>query len=96
VQKLAELKLVRYERYGAVSLMELGFKMGASLLRRHNTVEKLLRILGVSEDHILEETEKIEHTISEETLKCFYDFAAFIQDEREFVERYGAFRTGQK
>lgn len=93
VQKLAELKLVRYERYGVVSLMEPGFKMGASLLKRHDTVEKLLRVLGVSEEHVLEETEKIEHTITEETLKCFYDFAEFIQGERELIDRYNSYRA---
>lgn len=95
VQKLAELKLVRYERYGVVSLLEPGFRMGASLLKRHDTVEKLLRVLGVSEEHLLEETEKIEHTITEETLKCFFDFAEFIQGERELIDKYREFRTGR-
>ena len=69
VQKLNELGLLKYEKYGYIMLEEKGKEIGESLLNRHNTIEALLRILGISSNHILSETEKVEHTLSEDTDK---------------------------
>ena len=80
VQKLAELKLLKYEKYGILLLEEDGKRLGETLLNRHNVIESFLRILDVSESEVLEETEKIEHTISKQTTKCFQDFVQFIKD----------------
>jgi Mn-dependent DtxR family transcriptional regulator len=80
VQKLAKLKLLKYEKYGIVILEKKGIKLGELLLKRHKTVESLLTILGVNSNFILEETEKIEHTISGETLECINNFINFLNE----------------
>jgi Mn-dependent DtxR family transcriptional regulator len=80
VQKLAKLKLLKYEKYGIVILEKKGIKLGELLLKRHKTVESLLTILGVNSNLILEETEKIEHTISGETLERIYNFINFLNE----------------
>ena len=41
VQKLAELKLLKYEKYGVVTLEQDGKKLGQVLLNRHNIIESL-------------------------------------------------------
>ncbi|MGV8983605.1 transcriptional regulator MntR [Clostridium sp.] len=92
VQKLAELKLLVYEKYGVLVLEEDGKKLGASLLNRHNIIENFLRILDVSEPDILEETEKIEHTLSNKTTKCFQDFVKFIKDNPQILVEYKTYR----
>lgn len=79
VQRLSELNLLKYEKYGILVLEESGKIMGAELLKRHNIIEKFLRALDISEDVILEETEKIEHTISSETLKRFEEYISFLE-----------------
>lgn len=91
VQKLSEMKLIDYEKYGIIILTDQGKEMGNFLLNRHNTIESFLRILGVAEN-ILEETEKIEHTISNKTLEYFDDFIKFIQLNPEVVSKLDAFK----
>jgi Mn-dependent DtxR family transcriptional regulator len=92
VQKLAALKLVNYQKYGILELSEQGKQAGASLLLRHNTIEKFLRALGVKESNILEETEKTEHTISNETLGCISVFLDFIECNSTFFAQFDLFR----
>lgn len=67
VRKLSELGMVDYRKYGIISLTKTGSEIGRFLLHRHNTIETFLRILGVS-DNLLVETELIEHAISVDTL----------------------------
>jgi len=92
VQKLAELKLLKYKKYGVLVLEEDGKKLGEALLNRHNIIESFLRILDVSEPEVLEETEKIEHTISVQTTKCFQDFIQFINNNPEIEAQFKAYR----
>lgn len=80
VQKLAKLKLLKYQKYGIIILERKGIKLGEILLKRHKTIENLLTVLGVNNDIVLEETEKIEHTISDDTLSCFSNFVSFLNE----------------
>lgn len=96
VQKLAEIKLLKYEKYGVLVLEEGGKVLGEALLNRHNVIESFLRILDVSESDVLEETEKIEHTISKQTTKCFQDFVQFSKDNPEIVIEFKTYRKAIK
>jgi len=96
VQKLAEIKLLKYEKYGVLVLEESGKVLGEALLNRHNVIESFLRILDISELDVLEETEKIEHTISKQTTKCFQDFVQFIKDNPEIVIEFKTYRKAIK
>ncbi|BCZ46567.1 Fur family transcriptional regulator [Clostridium gelidum] len=96
VQKLAEMRLLKYEKYGILVLEDTGKLLGQALINRHNVIESLLRILDISELDILEETEKIEHTISNQTTKCFQDFVQFIKDNPEIVIEFKTYRKNLK
>lgn len=96
VQKLAELKLLKYERYGILKLEEDGNKLGEALLNRHNTIEEFLRIFGIPDNDILDETEKIEHTISKETAKCFRDFVEYVKFNPNIVSEFKAYRNSSQ
>lgn len=93
VQKLAELKLLKYEKYGVVILEDSGKKLGEALLNRHNVIENFLRIIDISENDILGETEKIEHTISRSTADCFYDFVQFIKNHPNIIAEFKTYRN---
>lgn len=93
VQKLGELNLLKYEKYGFIMLEESGKAMGESLLKRHNTIEAILKVLGVPEKMILTETEKVEHTIGPETIKCFEEFVNFIKNNPDVVIRFNSYRS---
>jgi Mn-dependent DtxR family transcriptional regulator len=92
VQRLGELNLIQYERYGVILLKEDGRKLGEFLLRRHNMVESFLSLLGIPEEQILTETEKMEHTISENTVKCFEEFISFIKDNPDVIYRFQTYK----
>ena len=82
IKKLDELNLSTYEKYGFIRLTSTGNEYGEYLLTRHNTVERLLRIIGVN-NTILEETEKIEHVLNKETLEKIIDFINIIDKNPE-------------
>ena len=92
VQRLGKLNLLKYERYGVIILKDEGKILGEILLKRHNIIENFLQILGIPEKILLIETEKIEHTISEETTKCIMNFIAFIDDNPDVTNAYEEYR----
>ncbi len=67
VQKLGELGLLKYRKYGMIVLTERGSEIGGYLLKRHEIIENFLRTIGITEN-LLKETELIEHSVSPGTL----------------------------
>lgn len=92
VQKLAEIKLVDYEKYGILTLSQEGQKLGQKLLERHNMIEDFLRLLGITKG-VLEETEKIEHTINTNTLKSLTKFVSFLKSRPDIIADFEKFKT---
>ncbi len=93
VQKLAEINFLKYEKYGVIMLKEEGKMRGESLLKRHNTIKEFLEMLGVSEKDTLEETEKVEHTISKTTVRCFENFINFMKENPDVYNKYKSWFT---
>lgn len=92
MKRLAEIGLVNYEKYGIITLSEKGKELGQALLERHLVIEKFLQLLGVKGD-TLEETEKIEHTISEHTLECIANFVDFLKNNPEVINQFNDFQS---
>jgi Mn-dependent DtxR family transcriptional regulator len=93
VQKLAILKLIKYQKYGILELEDAGKHIGASLLARHKMVERFLKVIGVKDSVILEETEKTEHTVSKETMNCMSIFLEFLELSPAFSNEYETFKN---
>ena len=75
LQKLAEKKLVNYERYQGVSLTSLGIKSAVGVIRKHRLWELfLVEKLGYSWDEVHEIAEQLEHIHSESLVKKLYIF----------------------
>ncbi len=90
VQKLGELGLIKYKKYGVVEMTATGKELGAYLLSRHNTIERFLSTIGIAEN-LLKETELIEHNISANTQKHMQIFNRFFDTYPEFARRLRAF-----
>jgi len=95
VQKLADINLVNYKKYGIILLNDAGQKKGRALLDRHRTIEEFLLLLGL-EEGVLEETEKIEHTIGPQTLRCIAGFVRFFKSHQDFIDAYHKYRMPEK
>lgn len=89
VQKLTELELLDFEKYGIIRLTEAGEELGEFLLERHMTIEGFLINLGV-QDSLLIETEMIEHHVSLTTLNKIVQLNRFFHDHpgihRQFLD----------
>jgi len=84
VQKLTDLGYVRFEKYGLIQLTTKGNDLGEYLLKRHQIIEKLLIQIGVS-DNLLEQTEKIEHNLSENTLEKIENLVQFLTGNQNWL-----------
>ncbi|MDD3169380.1 MAG: iron dependent repressor, metal binding and dimerization domain protein [Eubacteriales bacterium] len=93
VQKLGLMNLLQYERYGVIILRAEGKKLGELLLLRHNIIEAFFRLIGAKAETLLAETEKVEHTLSDETVKCFEQFIAFIEENPDVLIRFKNFKV---
>ncbi|GAB6149735.1 MULTISPECIES: transcriptional regulator MntR [Clostridium] len=91
VQKLSKLGLINYEKYGVIVLKDEGKRIGNALLKRHKIIENFLTLIGVSSSGILEETEKIEHTINPETLKCINNLLSFFENNLDVLNQFKSF-----
>jgi DtxR family Mn-dependent transcriptional regulator len=75
ISKLALLGYAEYDRYEIIRLTGKGLQTGEYLLKRHDTVECFLKLIGC--ENPLEETELIEHSLSGSTvtaLACLLDY----------------------
>lgn len=67
VFKLAGQEYLKYEQHEIILLTDKGRTLGSFLLARHNTVDSVLRLIGIRDS--LEETELIEHSLSRNTVR---------------------------
>ena len=95
VQRLSELKLLKYEKYGLIVFEEKGKALGELLYKRHMVIEEFFRLIGVSEAQILEDTEKVEHTISIDTLNCFEQITKFFKENPENLKAYNNYLSSK-
>ena len=66
-RELARQGWIEFHPYGTASLTKKGRQLGAYLLYRHDTIHRFLCWLNQSENE-LEQTEKIEHFLSRDTV----------------------------
>ncbi|MEW6035878.1 MAG: metal-dependent transcriptional regulator [Candidatus Micrarchaeota archaeon] len=66
--KMAQKGLVRYQRYGEISLTQRGAAEGARVLRKHRLIERFLAFIGLRR-HVHEEACILEHAVSDQVEK---------------------------
>lgn len=92
IQKLSDMDLLKYERYGVIMLKDRGKTLGRTLLDRHNCVESFLKLLSINEG-LLEGTEKIEHTISGDILIGLNRLISFFNENPHIYQQFEAFHV---
>ncbi len=91
VQKLSELGLLKYQKYGIIFLTDKGKEIGEFLLKRHNIIQSFLEMIGIKED-LLVETELIEHNISSNTLNNIKILNDFFETRPEILKLFRDFK----
>jgi Mn-dependent DtxR family transcriptional regulator len=85
VQKLGELGLLNYKKYGIIILSENGKKIGEYLLERHNIIEHFLRLTGCKDD-LLQQTELMEHNINPSTVHKIDILINFFYENKNILD----------
>lgn len=73
INRLKDLNIVYFERYGNVSLTDKGKEIGSYLLWRHNILKAFFKKINKSY-YSLEQVEKIEHFIDYQTILNIEDW----------------------
>ncbi|MEJ5928312.1 metal-dependent transcriptional regulator [Corynebacterium sp. H128] len=67
IKRLGAQDLVHHERYGGITLTDLGRSLALGMARRHRLIETfLVRTLGYSWDEVHTEADMLEHAVSDE------------------------------
>jgi DtxR family Mn-dependent transcriptional regulator len=82
IKTLKRRRLVHQEHYGYIRLTERGQKLAAAVRDRHEVVSNFLEnILGLDPETASKDACKIEHAISQETMKRLEAVAAYLRSE---------------
>ncbi|MEX2356240.1 MAG: transcriptional regulator MntR [Thermaerobacterales bacterium] len=89
IQRLDEQDFVVYERYRGLILTGKGEDVGRAMRRRHRTLEKFLRLIGVDDEQtVQEDVEGIEHHVSRRTIECIRQLVDFAVERPEWFEDF--------
>lgn len=91
VQKLGQLGLLRYEKYGIVRLTPEGERVGRFLLDRHNIIEGFLRNIGVDQK-LLINVELIEHNVTTNALNKIEILNRFFEEYPDILKQLEEYR----
>jgi len=92
VQRLGQLGLLIYKRYGIIVLSDYGRKIGEYLLERHNIIENFLRLIRCDDD-LLKQTELIEHNISSATVYKIESLTSFFRENKGLLESFHLYQN---
>lgn len=89
VAKLAGEGYLVHERYRGMKLTDLGSRVARSVIRRHQTIEELLSMLGVSKKVAYEDAEGIEHHVQPVTIEKLEGLVVFLRKNPACLEEIG-------
>lgn len=90
MRRLHEQGYAVYEKHRGLTLTASGEKVALGIRRRHKTVSEFLRMLGVDEDCLQQDTEGIEHHISSQTIARLESLVEFLRSHDDVL---GDFQT---
>ena len=79
VVKLAKGGYLVHQRYRGMKLTEAGTRVARSVVRRHQTIEVLLSMLGVPKKVAYEDAEGIEHHVQLATFQRLESLVEFLK-----------------
>ncbi len=85
VRRLAARGYVNYERYRGFSLTPSGRKVAEHIKTRHETLTRLLELMGLDGETIQAEVEGIEHHLKPRTLALFAQLVKFWEKHPEHL-----------
>jgi Mn-dependent DtxR family transcriptional regulator len=94
LQRLHDQGYVVYEKYRGLILTAEGAKVAESVKFRHDTLMRLLNMLGLHGAQTLADVEGIEHHVSGETINRLAAFVAYLEANPAVLRNFEAAATG--
>lgn len=91
MRRLHEQGFAVYEKHRGLTLTDAGERVALRIRRRHKTVSEFLRLLGVEEECLQQDTEGIEHHISSPTIARLERLVEFLQANPDTVDQFHQF-----
>ena len=86
--RLDELGYAIYEKSRGLTLTSAGERVALQIRRRHHYVSEFLRMLGVEEKCLQQDTEGIEHHISPQTMKRLEAFVEYLRNNERVMQDF--------
>jgi Mn-dependent DtxR family transcriptional regulator len=88
VRRLASRGFVNYEKYRGFTLTDEGRAVASHIQARHETISKLLQLVGLGPETVEQEAEAIEHHLRPETLQVFSKLVDFWHHHPEHLRKF--------
>lgn len=92
--KLAALGYLNYDRYEIIQMTDIGWEIGQYLFKRHEAVERFLKLIG--NPNPLKETELIEHSLSPSTVSAITTLVEFFQSDPAAQKNYEEYKRAKE
>lgn len=91
IKSLSQKEIVKHQDYGTIELTEKGKKIGRLLLIRHETIMSFFKLLDIN-DKLTEQTEIIEHGITDETLISISFLVSFFNENQDILRLFNDYK----
>lgn len=92
VQKLDKNEYLIYEKYRGFVLTPKGKKTGKRLVYRHELLEQFLEMIGVDQENVYDDVERIEHHLSWNAIDRIGDLVQYFEERPERLEELRQFQ----
>lgn len=92
MRRLHEQGYAIYEKHRGLTLTKTGEELALQVRRRHKAVSEFLRMLGVDEDSLQQDTEGIEHHISSQTMHRLESLVEYLKAHPDVVIDFQRFK----
>lgn len=84
LNKLKEMKLIEYEKYGFIELTDYGKNIAEMVYKRHSCLSKFFEVvLMMDPEAANNEACKVEHVLTPDTCRRIHKFLSFFETEKE-------------
>ena len=91
LQKLDEKKYLEYEKYHGINLTTMGKHVADSIRRKHSTLLEFFEILNVGKEIANQDTEGLEHHLSDKTIKQLKKYITFLKSNPKIIKQFHEF-----
>lgn len=92
IKSLSQKQIVNHQGYGTIELTDKGKEIGRLLLKRHETIVSFFKLLDIN-DKLIEQTEIIEHGITEETLLSIDCLVSFFKENQDILKLFNNYKS---